>query len=812
MTKKQYDLKTILSNPAYEEVARYRTPSFANGAPNPNFAVDAMALIGRMAYDKAYPVHNLDAVVGRFQNLADPTFINVASDWGTTYVAKNEMAGVNEYVDGKFNSFSLKTKFSNLSYLPFPLRGNRMSADKNFANHQISNGWESLKAELESTLKIKIAEGSSLQDAQNNAFEKLLSPAVRVKGTNSVLLSQIFNGANLSDSEKFLAIIDLISHENAKKILSEDKELIEEFKNLDDGTARQILYAGQITADMFASLATNLGAENHKQIENALRLELCGVLANLKDKSSYATKLYADVASKMTNQLLGQLHQNTSNIVENRKAMGISYVDNLYPNSKDFIAQQPNLKVVMFGRTINHAFVLENNQVMFVGNSPAFDVLAPETKVAQKQTTSTKVEDLLSDQSMFFAQPQPQQEEEIFWIPEDQPDGTLPTEIDWIPEDNPETEIDEFDRLKIKALEDHFNLPLPAGDNKTAESTQEAILFPPVQDKPQVIALPPVQEPVKKAQPKMRSLASLVAQTQVARRDAEMFGKTTTNATTNATTKTTTKTTKQTKLFDDDYVATPTKAVEQKPQTVTLQTTLGDYEEKTYLDKRPLIENVPVINRSILHEDMKDFDLSKGPIFEAQTTEETKEETPSKTTTIQRKKTIKVERKNTVRNIIGYGKSPLEDVKKHIQENEYKKNAKDLKFVKTHAKFLAQEKSRQDRADALKYVSTHAEYLADQNQGIAGAKKLAFVADHKDYLDEEAKLARIERVRAKMREWQVNNAKQKIAQAVANATALKEKVENAQPKISKRKKTSGQRLKPKGPTLHVWKDGHYDFV
>lgn len=800
MTKKQYDLKTILSKDAYDAVQSYCTPAFANGNANTNYAVDALALIGKIAFDNAYPTQNADDVVAKFHNLADPTFINVFDDWGATYVAKNEMAGVNEYIDGKFNSFSLKTKASNLSYLPFPLRANRMSADKNFTNYSIPFGWEDVKTALEKNFSVKIAEGSSLQDAQTNMFEKLLSPAVRIKGTNKVLISQAFNGAKLSDAEKCMAIIDLISHENVKKLLSEDKALANDFKNVDATTARQILYASQITADMFASLATNLGAENHKQIDNALRLELCGVLANLKDKSAVSLKLYAKVAEKMTNQLLGQLHQNTSNIVENRKAMGITYIDNLYPNSQDFIAQQPNLKVVMFGRTINNAFKLENNQVMFVGNSPAFDVLAPNAKDAQKQTTSTKVEDLLSDQSMFFAQPQPQQEEEIIWIPEDQPDGTLPTEIDWIPEDNPETEIDEFDMLKIKALEDHFNLPLPAGDNKTAESTQEAILLPPVQDKPQVIALPPVQEPVKKAQPKMRSLASLVAQTQVARRDAEMFGKTTT------------KTTKQIKLFNDDYVATPTKAVEQKPQTVTLQTTLGDYEEKSYLDLRPLIENVPVINRSILHEDMKDFDLSKGPIFEAQTTEETNEETPSKTTTIQRKKTIKVERKNTVRNIIGYGKSPLEDVKKHIQENEYKKNAKDLKFVKTHAKFLAQEKSRQDRADALKYVSTHAEYLADQNQGIAGAKKLVFVADHKDYLDEEAKLARIERVRAKMREWQVNNAKQKIAQAVANATALKEKVENAQPKISKRKKTSGQRLKPKGPTLHVWKDGHYDFV
>ena len=862
MTKKQYDLKTILSNRAYRAVANYSAPALSNGAPNPNYGLDAMALIGKIAYDEKYQTTSLDDVVESFHNLADPTFINLADEWGATYQAKNKIAdNLGAYADGKFNSFSLKGQPSNLSYLSFPLRGNRMSADKNFTNHPFPFGWETMKNGLEKTLNIKIAEGSSLQDAPNNMFEKLLSPAVRVKGTNSVLLSQTFNGAKLSEAEKFLAVVDVINHENAKKLLSEDKALAQEFKNLDAATARQILYAGQITADMFSALAANLGAENHKQIENALRLELCGVLANLADKSFVNTKLYACVATKMAASILNQLQFDCKSIVAHRAAMGITYVDDLYPNSKDFITEQPNLKVVMFGRTINNAFKLENNQVKFIGNSAAFDALQPN---AQFVKTQDEIGQALSGDSLFVAHSQNVQEEDIVWIPEAQPDGSLPTEIDWIPEDPepedaPEVEINQFDILKIKALEDHYDLPLPAATEPTAENAQEAILLPPVQE----------------AKPKMRSLADLVAETRVARRDAEMFAKPAA------------KTTTQTKLFGDDYAPTVVKPLEQNPQVETQQTTLSEYEEKAYLDLRPLVENMPVVERSILNADMKDFDLSKTPIFEAQTTEKTTEESAKEITTTQHTKSIKVARKNTVRNLIGYGKSPLADVKANIEAQKlanapkYKislpetfKNAlkqndfssmqmqhmmgvlykglekkeifvgpKTPNATKKFAYYaLSEEVAKKynkklsnifwyfegdnviakKRAKKLKFAVDFADYLAEENQVALNAKKLAYVANHKEYLENEEKNARIARVRAKMKEWQENNAKKKIAAAVATANALKAQVEtteeianeteNTPAKISKRKTTSNPRLKNSGKVLHVWKDGHYDYV
>ena len=757
MTKKQYDLTTILSKRAYKAVANYSAPVLSNGAPNPNFGLDAMALIGKIAYDEKYQTSSVNDVIEAFHNLADPTFINLADEWGATYQAENKIfETIGTDADEKFNSFSLKGQPSNLSYLPFPLRGNRMSADKNFDNYSVPFGWENMKIDLEETLNIKIAEGSSLQDAQNNMFQKLLSPAVRVKGTNSVLLSQIFNGAKLSEAEKFLAVVDVINHENAKKLLSEDKALAQEFKNLDAATARQILYAGQITADMFAALAANLGAENHKQIENALRLELCGVLANLADKSSVATKLYAKVATTMTDSILNQLQSDRKNIVDHRVVMGITYVDDLYPNSKDFITEQPNLKVLMFGRTINDAFKFENNQVKFIGNSAAFDLLQPNAQPV-KAPAKDVVQSAKPADAVSIVAPQSAQEEDIVWIPEDQPDGSLPTEIDWIPEDlepedAPQVEINQFDVLKIKALEDRYDLPLPAASapeaENAAESVQEAILLPPVQE----------------TKPKMRSLAGLVAETRVARRDAEMFAKPAA------------KTTTQTKLFGDDYAPTAAKPLERNPQVETQQTTLAEYNEKTYLDLRPLIENVPVIDRSILNADMKDFDLSKTPIFEAQTTEKITEENVKEITTTQRKKSIKVARKNTVRDLIGYGKSPLADVKKRIQENEYKTNA----------------------------------------------KKLAYVVNHKEYLEQEKQNERYARVRAKIKAWQQNNAKQKIANAVATASALKAQIEtteeaaneteNAPAKISKRRSSSTPRLKNSGKVLHIWKDGHYDYV
>ncbi|MBR2433123.1 MAG: hypothetical protein IKB21_00775, partial [Clostridia bacterium] len=97
-----------------------------------------------------------------------------------------------------------------------------------------------------------------------------------------------------------------------------------------------------------------------------------------------------------------------------------------------------------------------------------------------------------------------------------------------------------------------------------------------------------------------------------------------------------------------------------------------------------------------------------------------------------------------------------------------------------------------------------------------------YVAKHKEYLENEEKNARIARVRAKMKEWQQNSAKKKIANAVATANALKAQVEtteeianeteNTPAKISKRKTTSNPRLKNSGKILHVWKDGHYDYV
>ena len=854
MTKKQYDLEKILSKRAYKAVANYSAPVLSNGAPNPNYGLDAMALIGKIAYDEKYQNASANDVIETFHNLADPTFINLADEWGSTYQAENEMVkNIGTYANGKSNSFSLKGQPSNLSYLPFPLRGNRMSADKNFTNHPFPFGWETIKNDLEKRFGVNIVEGESLQP-QNNAFETLLSPAVRIKGANKVLLSQTFNGAKLSDAEKCMAIIDLISHENAKNLLNEDKALAQEFKNLDATTARQILYTGQITADMFAALAPNIGAENHKQIENALRLELCGILASLKDKSSAFIKLYARVAEKLTQTLLGQLHQSTSNIVVSRANMGISYIDDLYPNSKDFITQQPNLKVVMFGRTINDAFKFENNQVKFVGNSAAFDALQPDAQFV-KAPAKDDVQKAPAIDPLFASAPQPVQEEDIVWIPEDLPDGSLPTEIDWIPEDPepedaPEVEINQFDVLKIKALEDHYDLPLPAASAPVAESAQEAILLPPVQE----------------AKPKIRSLADLVAETRVARRDAEMFSKPAT------------KTTTQTKLFGDDYAPTAAKPFEQNPQVETQQTTLSEYEEKTYLDLRPLIENIPVIERSILNADMKDYDLSKGPIFETQTTEKTAEQTKI----VEHKKSIKVKRKNTVRNLIGYGKSPLADVKesqklanapkykitlpqtfkdarkqnnfssmqmqhmlgvlyKGIQKNEIFVAPKSPNSTKiayfAHSEEIAKKYEKKlhsifwyfegdnviakMRAKKLKFAVDFAEYLAEENQVALNAKKLAFVADHKEYLENEEKNARIEKVRAKMKAWQQNNAKQKIATAAFTANALKAQVEtteeianeteNPPAKISKRKTNSNPRLK-KGKVLHVWKDGHYDYV
>ncbi|MBR3790622.1 MAG: hypothetical protein IKK20_02330, partial [Clostridia bacterium] len=308
---------------------------------------------------------------------------------------------------------------------------------------------------------------------------------------------------------------------------------------------------------------------------------------------------------------------------------------------------------------------------------------------------------------------------------------------------------------------------------------------------------------------------------------------------------------------------------------------------KTYLDLRPLIENVPVVERSILNADMKDFDLSKTPIFETQTTEQTTEESAKEITTTQHTKSIKVARKNTVRDLIGYGKSPLAEVKKNIaaqkianapkykislpetfknalKQNDfssmqmqhmlgvlYKGLEKKEIFVgpktpnatKKFAYYaLSEEVAKKynkklsnifwyfegdnviakKRAKKLKFAVDFADYLAEENQVALNAKKLAYVAKHKEYLENEEKNARIARVRAKMKEWQQNSAKKKIANAVATANALKAQVEtteeianeteNTPAKISKRKTTSNPRLKNSGKILHVWKDGHYDYV
>ena len=82
-------------------------------------------------------------------------------------------------------------------------------------------------------------------------------------------------------------------------------------------------------------------------------------------------------------------------------------------------------------------------------------------------------------------------------------------------------------------------------------------------------------------------------------------------------------------------------------------------------------------------------------------------------------------------------------------------------------------------------------------------EQLAFVASHAKFLAKE----KAQKLQAQ------EEAKAAIEKAVTNANALKAETEKKeeQSKISKRKTNSNPRLK-KGKVLHVWKDGHYDYV
>lgn len=417
MAKKQYDLKQILSNEAYKDVETYLSPKLSNGEDNVFYGVDGFAMAGLKGYQSV----GISKVVQMLQNLADPKFINLRETWGDNYAETNKLVeNVAAYADGKHNAFALQNNESNLAYLSMPLAGNRMSASRGYENLPLQGTWAGIKANLESTLGTKIIEDANLEialekkNAQNSdeitlikkekgvlgtvksAAKKLLSPAVLIKNkvtgqetsTSNVankfdacLVSRTFRDQELSDAEKFLSVVDAFNHENVKVFVKKDKYIKKLLNGVDDVSKRKMLYAAQVTADLFAALASNLGTENHKQIENALKLEVAGVLGSLEDKSYNATRIYALVSECLTAALLKDLNLNPKTIVENRRAMGINYVDEFEKDSNGNTFY--TLEQVMFGRTINKSFSLKQNAAVFTGESPVFAALQPFAEEVQ---------------------------------------------------------------------------------------------------------------------------------------------------------------------------------------------------------------------------------------------------------------------------------------------------------------------------------------------------------------------------------------------------------------------------------------------
>lgn len=416
MANKKYDLKQILSNEAYNDVYSYLAQKLANGEQNDFFGVDAFAMVGLTGYKSV----GISKIVQMLQNLADPSFVNLRSDWGDSYNADNKLTpNVSTYANGKRNAFAVQSGAQNFSYLQMPLENNKMGISGSFKNVPLQSTWSVQKSNLEKALGIQIIEDANLEVALDkkqaktnddvtlikkdvkltqkakNVVKKLTSPAVLIKnkvtGTKpdvlakdslrvdnrfaTCLVSRTFREQELSDAEKFLAVVDAVSHESVKNFIKNDKEIKTILKGVDDQSKRKILFASQVTADMFASLASDLGTENHKQIENALKLQIAGTLGSLEDQSYRATRAYAQVSNRLTNALLTQLGLNAKTIVENRAKMGVNYVDEFPKDEQNNTVY--NLEQVMFGRTINKAFKLENNVAKFVGQSPAFDELQP---------------------------------------------------------------------------------------------------------------------------------------------------------------------------------------------------------------------------------------------------------------------------------------------------------------------------------------------------------------------------------------------------------------------------------------------------
>ena len=417
MAKKQYNLKQILSNEAYKDVETYLSPKLSNGEDNVFYGVDGFAMAGLKGYQSV----GISKVVQMLQNLADPKFINLRETWGDNYAETNKLVeNVAVYADGKHNAFALQNNESNLAYLSMPLAGNRMSATRGYENLPLQGTWAGIKANLESTLGTKIIEDANLEialekkNAQNSdeitlikkekgvlgtvksAAKKLLSPAVLIKNKvtgqetsnsnvankfDACLVSRTFRDQELSDAEKFLSVVDAFNHENVKVFIKKDKYIKKLLNGVDDVSKRKMLYAAQVTADLFAALASNLGTENHKQIENALKLEVAGVLGSLEDKSYNATRVYALVSECLTAALLKDLNLNPKTIVENRRAMGINYVDEFEKDSNGNTFY--TLEQVMFGRTINKSFSLKQNAAVFTGESPVFAALQPFAEEVQ---------------------------------------------------------------------------------------------------------------------------------------------------------------------------------------------------------------------------------------------------------------------------------------------------------------------------------------------------------------------------------------------------------------------------------------------
>lgn len=413
MKNKQYNLKSILSESAYQDMAYFLLPTFLDGSENKFFGVDAMSMVGLDGMDAVA----LTKVVQMFQSLADPKFVNLREDWGTSFAGANEvLETLPTYAGEKFNSFALKNMGGNLSYVEFPLFQSHMGAGSAFQSNAFS--WETLKQNFEKALGITILEVANLENAlskkiQNSTSQvaldgklkkdgilkrsarKILSPVIFVKNKitgqekNSLdqkslridkafskcLISNEINGHKLSEVEKALALTDALSHESTKRFALNDKTTKAILSSFEEADKRKLLYASQLTADMFAAFAQDMGAENHRQIENALKLQIANVLASMKDKSYRATKAYGLISERLTFALLKQLNLSNENIVVARHNMGVDYVDQ-FPVLEDG-QKVYNLHQVMFGRIQNNALSIKNGTIFYDGESPAFEKLQP---------------------------------------------------------------------------------------------------------------------------------------------------------------------------------------------------------------------------------------------------------------------------------------------------------------------------------------------------------------------------------------------------------------------------------------------------